>query len=129
MEDRTIVERVIARPELGPFVLLVAEIVVFWSINPSFLSPQNIANTLAFTVELGLIALTTILRPNLIDLTTGITLCLLGLVIVAAVSLPFFALVRSAFLKAFELAPHETMREVVEDAQQRERVNPISRMN
>ena len=57
MENRSLVQRLIARPEFGPFVLLVVEIVVFWGINPDFLSPQNISNTLAFTVELGLIAL------------------------------------------------------------------------
>ena len=39
-------------------LLLVAEIVAFWLINHDFLSVQNISNTLAFTVELGLIALT-----------------------------------------------------------------------
>ena len=73
MEDRTIIERLIARPELGPFVLLVVEIVVFWAINPSFLSPQNIANTLAFTVELGLIALamTLLMTSGEFDLSVG----------------------------------------------------------
>ena len=50
-------QRLIARPEFGPFVLLVVELVVFWRDQPDFLSPQNISNTLAFTVELGLIAL------------------------------------------------------------------------
>ena len=69
----TIIERLIARPELGPFVLLVVEIVVFWAINPSFLSPQNIANTLAFTVELGLIALamTLLMTSGEFDLSVG----------------------------------------------------------
>ncbi len=57
MENRSFVQGLIARPEFGPFVLLVVEIAVFWSINHDFLSPQNISNTLAFTVELGLIAL------------------------------------------------------------------------
>ena len=49
--------RLIARPEFGPFVLLIVELVVFTAINPDFLSVQNISNTLAFTVELGLIAM------------------------------------------------------------------------
>ena len=49
--------RLIARPEFGPLVLFVAELFVFWAINHDFLSPLNISNTLAFTVELGLIAL------------------------------------------------------------------------
>ena len=73
MEDRSIIERLIARPELGPFVLLVAEIIVFWAINPYFLSPQNIANTLVFTVELGLIALamTLLMTSGEFDLSVG----------------------------------------------------------
>ena len=57
VEHRSLIQRLIARPEFGPLVLLVIEIAVFWSINHDFLSPQNISNTLAFTVELGLIAL------------------------------------------------------------------------
>jgi simple sugar transport system permease protein len=71
--DRTIIQRLIARPELGPFVLLVAEIIVFWAINPFFLSPQNIANTLVFTVELGLIALamTLLMTSGEFDLSVG----------------------------------------------------------
>lgn len=73
MADRTIIARLIARPELGPFVLLVAEIIVFWAINPFFLSPQNIANTLVFTVELGLIALamTLLMTSGEFDLSVG----------------------------------------------------------
>jgi simple sugar transport system permease protein len=73
VEDRTIIARLIARPELGPFVLLVAEIIVFWAINPFFLSPQNIANTLVFTVELGLIALamTLLMTSGEFDLSVG----------------------------------------------------------
>ena len=73
MEDRSIIERLMVRPELGPFVLLVVEIVVFWAINPSFLSPQNIANTLAFTVELGVIALamTLLMTSGEFDLSVG----------------------------------------------------------
>ena len=56
-EKTSIWRRLIARPELGPFVLLLVEVTAFWAINHEFLSPQNISNTLAFTVELGLIAL------------------------------------------------------------------------
>ena len=52
-----VVQRMMSRPEFGPFVLLVAMIFVFWQINPAFLSVLNIGNMLAFTVELGLIAL------------------------------------------------------------------------
>ncbi|WP_425290232.1 ABC transporter permease [Arsenicitalea aurantiaca] len=63
----------ISRPEFGPFVLLIAEILVFWAINPAFLSPGNISNTLAFTVELGLIALamTLLMTSGEFDLSVG----------------------------------------------------------
>ena len=46
---------------------------VFWGINPNFLSPQNISNTLAFTVELGLIALamTLLMTSGEFDLSVG----------------------------------------------------------
>ena len=73
MENRSILQRFIARPEFGPFILLVMMIVVFQSINPSFLSLQNISNTLAFTVELGLIALamTLLMTSGEFDLSVG----------------------------------------------------------
>ena len=65
--------RLIRRPEAGPFTLLVLLIVVFTSINPSFLSILNISNTLAFTVELGLIALamTLLMTSGEFDLSVG----------------------------------------------------------
>lgn len=65
--------RLIARPEFGPFVLLVLELAVFWSINHDFLSPLNISNTLAFMVELGLIALamTLLMTSGEFDLSVG----------------------------------------------------------
>ena len=73
MENRSIIQRLIARPEFGPFVLLVVELVVFWGINHDFLSPQNISNILAFTVELGLIALamTLLMTSGEFDLSVG----------------------------------------------------------
>ena len=73
MENRSIVRSLIARPEFGPFVLLVLEIVVFQTLNHNFLSPQNISNTLAFTVELGLIALamTLLMTSGEFDLSVG----------------------------------------------------------
>lgn len=73
MENRSILQRFIARPEFGPFVLLVLEIIVFQSLNQNFLSPQNISNTLAFTVELGLIALamTLLMTSGEFDLSVG----------------------------------------------------------
>ncbi len=44
-----LLRRFVARPEFGPFVLLVVELVVFTAINPDFLSPLNISNILTFT--------------------------------------------------------------------------------
>ena len=60
-------------PEFGPLVLLVAQLAVFWLINPAFLSPLNIGNTLTFTVELGLIALamTLLMTSGEFDLSVG----------------------------------------------------------
>jgi simple sugar transport system permease protein len=65
--------RLIARSEFGPFVLLVVELVVFTAINPDFLSLQNISNTLAFSVELGLIAMamTLLMTSGEFDLSVG----------------------------------------------------------
>lgn len=73
MEHQSLVRRLIAKPEFGPFVLLVVELVVFTAINPTFLSPLNISNTLVFTVELGLIALamTLLMTAGEFDLSVG----------------------------------------------------------
>jgi simple sugar transport system permease protein len=73
VEQRSVIQRAIARPEFGPFVLLMVELVGFWAINPDFLSAQNISNTLAFTVELGLIALTMtlLMTSGEFDLSVG----------------------------------------------------------
>ena len=73
MEHRTLLQRLIAKPEFGPFILLVVEIIVFWAINPNFLSVQNISNTLVFSVELGLIALamTLLMTSGEFDLSVG----------------------------------------------------------
>ena len=73
MEHRTLLQRLISKPEFGPLVLLVAEIVIFWAINPNFLSAQNISNTLVFSVELGLIALamTLLMTSGEFDLSVG----------------------------------------------------------
>jgi simple sugar transport system permease protein len=73
MEKRSLLQRFIAKPEFGPFVLLALELAVFWSLNPEFLSLQNISNTLAFTVELGLIALamTLLMTSGEFDLSVG----------------------------------------------------------
>lgn len=65
--------RLIAQPEFGPLILLVAMIVVFTAINPAFLSLTNISNALTFTVELGLIALamTLLMTSGEFDLSVG----------------------------------------------------------
>ena len=69
----TAVQRILSRPEFGPFVLLVVMVFVFWQINPAFLSSRNIGNMLAFTVELGLIALamTLLMTSGEFDLSVG----------------------------------------------------------
>lgn len=71
--SRAVIRRLIAKPEFGPLVLFVAELFVFWAINHTFLSPLNISNTLAFTVELGLIALamTLLMTSGEFDLSVG----------------------------------------------------------
>lgn len=63
----------VARPEFGPLVLLIVEIAVFTAFNPNFLSILNISNTLAFTVELGMIALamTLLMTAGEFDLSVG----------------------------------------------------------
>jgi simple sugar transport system permease protein len=73
LEQRSLTQRAIARPEFGPFVLLVVELLGFWAVNHDFLSVQNISNTLAFTVELGLIALamTLLMTSGEFDLSVG----------------------------------------------------------
>jgi simple sugar transport system permease protein len=66
-------QRLFAKPEFGPLVLLIVELVVFYAINPQFLSPLNISNTLAFSVELGLVALamTLLMTSGEFDLSVG----------------------------------------------------------
>jgi simple sugar transport system permease protein len=63
----------IARPEFGPFVLLVLEIIVFTARSPAFISPGNISNLLAFTPELGMISLgmTLLMVSGEFDLSVG----------------------------------------------------------
>lgn len=73
MDQSSTLRRFIGAPEFGPLVLLVVEVAVFWAINPAFLSVLNISNTLAFTVELGLIALTMtlLMTAGEFDLSVG----------------------------------------------------------
>ena len=73
MAERSLAQALISKPEFGPLVLLLLEIVVFTSINPTFLSVLNVGNLLAFTVELGLIALamTLLMTSGEFDLSVG----------------------------------------------------------
>src|ERR1700742_4129130 len=66
-------QRLFAKPEFGPLVLLIIELIVFEAINPQFLSVLNISNTLAFSVELGLVALgmTLLMTSGEFDLSVG----------------------------------------------------------
>ena len=50
-------KRLLAQPEAGPFALLVGAIIVFTLLSATFISVGNISNLLAFTPELGMIAL------------------------------------------------------------------------
>ena len=65
--------RLFAQPESGPLILLVLELAIFQFLQPQFLSPLNISNALAFTVELGLIALamTLLMTAGEFDLSVG----------------------------------------------------------
>jgi signal transduction histidine kinase len=65
----------------------------------------------------GAAAATIPFAPRTLDANTSLTLCLLGLAIVSASSLPLFVLLRTTFARALMLAPPEVMREVVEDAE------------
>jgi simple sugar transport system permease protein len=73
LDPQTFAKRVLARPEAGPAILLALLIITFTAINPAFLSVLNISNTLAFTVELGLIALamTLLMTAGEFDLSVG----------------------------------------------------------
>lgn len=69
----SLLQRVVARPEFGPFVLLVLGMVAFTLRSPTFLSLGNISNFLAFTPELGMIALgmTLLMISGEFDLSVG----------------------------------------------------------
>ena len=63
----------VSTPEFLPFTLVVVEIVVFAALSPNFLSGGNISNVLAFTPELGMIALgmTVLMTSGEFDLSVG----------------------------------------------------------
>jgi len=66
---------------------------------------------------LGAAVATIPFAPRTLDSNTSVTLCLLGLAILTAASLPLFVVLRTTFARALMLAPPEVMREVVEDAE------------
>jgi len=67
----------------------------------------------------GLALTGTLFRPALVDLTTGVSVALLGTVFVAAASLPLSVLVRGAFAACLERAPADAMRSVVQTEERR----------
>ena len=73
MQPTAFIQRLISRPEFGPFVLLAGQLIVFASLSPAFLSQGNISNILAFTPELGMIALgmTMLMTSGEFDLSVG----------------------------------------------------------
>src|SRR5689334_2878482 len=73
MQPTSFLQRIISRPEFGPFVLLVVEIIVFTALSPAFLSSGNVSNLLAFTPELGMITLgmTMLMTSGEFDLSVG----------------------------------------------------------
>jgi signal transduction histidine kinase len=77
-----------------------------WSMTAWWVIPSVITLALSATVW----------RPPIIDLPTGVSLTLLGVVILATATLPFYVLVRSSFARALELASHQVMGEVLERA-------------
>lgn len=66
-------QRLFRRPEIGPLILLLAELVIFGLISPAFLSPSNISNIMSFTVELGMmaVAMTLLMTAGEFDLSVG----------------------------------------------------------
>lgn len=70
---RAAILQLLTKPEFGPFVLLLLELIGFDSLQPLYLSPINISNILDFAVELGLIALPTtlLMTAGEFDLSVG----------------------------------------------------------
>jgi simple sugar transport system permease protein len=67
------IRRLLGYPEAGPFALLVGAIVAFTLLNVTFASVLNVGNLLAFTPELGMIALamTLLMTSGEFDLSVG----------------------------------------------------------
>jgi simple sugar transport system permease protein len=70
---KSFLQKVISKPEFGPLVLLVVEVVAFTARSPAFLSAGNISNLMAFTPELGMITLgmTLLMTAGEFDLSVG----------------------------------------------------------
>jgi simple sugar transport system permease protein len=66
-------KRTLAKPEFGPFALLIGAIIVFTLMSATFISVGNISNLMAFTPELGMIALamTMLMTAGEFDLSVG----------------------------------------------------------
>ncbi len=73
MQSTPLYQRLISRPEFGPFVLLCCEIIIFTALSPAFLSSTNVSNLLAFTPELGMLAMgmTLLMTSGEFDLSVG----------------------------------------------------------
>jgi simple sugar transport system permease protein len=74
MQSTPLPQRLIARAEFGPFVLLALEIIIFSVLSRgAFLAPENITNLFAFTPELGIIAIamTMLMTAGEFDLSVG----------------------------------------------------------
>jgi simple sugar transport system permease protein len=67
------VKNILAKPEAGPFGLLVLAIITFTLLSTAFVSVGNISNLMAFTPELGMIALamTLLMTAGEFDLSVG----------------------------------------------------------
>lgn len=63
----------LGQPEAGPFGLLIGALIVFTLLNSAFASTLNVGNLLAFTPELGMIALamTLLMTAGEFDLSVG----------------------------------------------------------
>jgi len=69
----SLLQRLVASSEFGPLVLLIIEFAIFAALAPAFVSATNISNLLAFTPELGIIALgmTMLMIAGEFDLSVG----------------------------------------------------------
>ncbi len=79
-------------------------------------APARLTTGWVFPLGIACAVFATPLRPALLDLSTGASVALLGLVVVCAVALPLHVVVRAAVLAALELAPPDVMRDVLESA-------------